>query len=123
MLILLTNDDGIYAPGLAALYEAVADLGEVWIVAPAVEQSGVSHAFSLLGPIRIQKVKIDGCERSYAVRGTPVDTVKMALGEVLPRTPDLIISGINHGENSGVNILYSGNHDDCSHLIAFLYCS
>lgn len=93
---------------MSALYNAVSDLGEVWIVAPAVEQSGVSHAFSLQEPLRIAKVRIDGCDRSYAVRGTPVDTVKLSMSEILPRTPDLIISGINQGENSGVSILYSG---------------
>ena len=108
MRILLSNDDGLYAPGLRILREAVLDLGEVWVVAPAVEQSGVSHAFSLTGPLRSEKVRLDDCEHCYAVRGTPVDTVKLALREILPEPPDLIISGINRGENSGVNILYSG---------------
>ncbi len=108
MRILITNDDGIYSPGLLALLDAMQDLGEVWLVAPAVEQSGVSHAFSLTGPLRVQKVKINQYDRCFAVRGTPVDVVKLALGEILPEPPDMIISGINRGENSGVNILYSG---------------
>jgi len=108
MRILLSNDDGIYSPGLKALMKAVDDLGEVWVVAPDIEQSGVSHAFSLTGPLRVEQAKLDGCERCYAVRGTPVDTVKLALREILPELPDTVISGINRGENSGVNILYSG---------------
>ncbi len=108
MRILLSNDDGIYSPGLRALMDAVEDFGEVWVVAPDIEQSGVSHAFSLTGPLRVEQVQLDGCQRCYAVRGTPVDTVKLALREILPELPDMVISGINRGENSGVNILYSG---------------
>ncbi|GAG49128.1 unnamed protein product, partial [marine sediment metagenome] len=84
MRILITNDDGIYSPGLLALLESLHDLGEVWLVAPTVEQSGVSHAFTLTGPLRVQKVKINQYDRCFAVRGTPVDVVKLALGEILP---------------------------------------
>ncbi len=108
MRILLTNDDGIYAPGLTALRRVMMELGEVWVVAPAVEQSGVSHGFSLIGPLRCEMITLDGSKRCYAVQGTPVDTVKLALHEILPELPDLVVSGINSGENSGVNLLYSG---------------
>lgn len=108
MLILLTNDDGLYAAGLAALKDALTDLGDVWAVAPAVEQSGVSHAFSITGPLRSEKVVLNGKVYGYSISGTPVDTVKLALGEILPEPPALVVSGINLGENTGINILYSG---------------
>ncbi|NQU06738.1 MAG: 5'/3'-nucleotidase SurE [Calditrichaeota bacterium] len=108
MRILLTNDDGIHAAGLEALRDSLSGLGDVHVVAPAFEQSGVSHAFSILGMLRYEEVKHKGELFGYAVNGTPVDTVKMALDEILPEPPDIIVSGINHGENSGVNILYSG---------------
>ncbi|MDP8237453.1 MAG: 5'/3'-nucleotidase SurE [Candidatus Hatepunaea meridiana] len=108
MRILLTNDDGIHSPGLKALKDTLSDLGELWIVAPVVEQSGVSHAFSLFSPLRVKKIILDGCNHCYAVHGTPVDSVKLALQEILPDLPDLVVSGINGGENTGVNIIYSG---------------
>ncbi len=108
MLILLTNDDGIQAPGLRALKEALGGLGELWVVAPAVEQSGVSHGFSLRGPLLVDEVKRNGDLFGYAVGGTPVDAVKVALQALLPKPPDLVVSGINRGENTGVDLLYSG---------------
>ncbi|MCF7811922.1 5'/3'-nucleotidase SurE, partial [bacterium] len=108
MNILLTNDDGIHAKGIEALKNSLSAIGDVYVVAPALEQSGVSHAFSILGMLRYEEVRLNGKLYGYAVNGTPVDTVKLALDEILPEPPDVIVSGINHGENSGVNILYSG---------------
>jgi len=107
-LILLTNDDGINAAGLWALAEAVRDLGEVWIVAPERERSGVSHAFTLATPLRFAHHPRRGFNNVYAVSGTPVDAAKFALNRLLPRRPDLLLAGVNRGENSGINILYSG---------------
>jgi len=108
MLILLTNDDGINASGLKALKDAMSELGEVWVVAPATEQSGVSHGFSLRGPLKVDEVHSDGRLFGHAVSGTPVDAVKVAVRALLPRMPDLVVSGINAGENTGVDLLYSG---------------
>ncbi len=108
MLILLTNDDGIYAPGLSALKEALEELGDIWVVAPAAEQSGVSHAFSLSGPLYVEEVVWNGHRFGIAVNGTPVDAVKLAIRALLPQVPDLVVSGINRGENSGVDLFYSG---------------
>lgn len=108
MLILLTNDDGIHSPGLKALYDALEGLGERWVVAPDRERSGVSHAFTLATPLRIHEVRHEGKRYGFAVNGTPVDTAKIALRRILPEKPALVVSGINHGENTGVNILYSG---------------
>lgn len=103
-LILLTNDDGISAAGLGALERAAARLGEVWVVAPSREQSGVSSSLSLHDPVRI----IDAGERRFAVTGTPADCVYMALQHILPEKPALTISGVNHGANLGDDVLYSG---------------
>ena len=103
-LILLSNDDGIHAEGLQALERAMQSLGEVWVVAPATEQSGVSSALSLHSPVR---VKAHG-ERRLAVTGTPADCVYMALHKLLPRRPALCVSGVNHGANLGDDVLYSG---------------
>jgi len=108
MLILLTNDDGINAPGLKALKEALAGLGDVQVVAPDRDQSGVSHAFTVRGPYQVDEIHNNGSRFGWAVRGTPVDAVKVAVRALLPRMPDLVVSGINGGENSGVDLLYSG---------------
>lgn len=105
MRILVTNDDGIHAPGLASLCriaEAVGD--EVWTVAPETDQSGVTHSMSLNDPLRLRQVG----ERAFAVRGTPTDCVLMAVRHVLPDVPDLILSGINKGQNLAEDITYSG---------------
>lgn len=107
-LILITNDDGINAPGIWALAEAVRDLGEVWIVAPDRERSGVSNAFTLMTPLRYFHQPRNGFENVYAVTGTPVDAAKFALHGLMPKMPDLVFSGINRGENTGINLLYSG---------------
>jgi 5'-nucleotidase len=103
-LVLLTNDDGIDAPGLHALEVAFESLGEVWVVAPATEQSGVSSSLSLHDPVRVKRFG----ERRMAVTGTPVDCVYMALQHLLPRQPAICVSGINIGANLGDDVLYSG---------------
>ena len=108
MRILLTNDDGIYAPGLAAMERALARLGEVYIVAPAVEQSGVGHSITFLSPLMAKEVYDGERRRGWAVEGSPADCVKLALAEFCPRRPDLLVSGINGGLNLGINVLYSG---------------
>lgn len=106
--ILLTNDDGIYAPGLAAMKRELARLGDVTVVAPAVEQSGVGHSITFLAPLMAKEVW-EGDERfGWAVEGSPADCVKLAFGEFCPQRPDLVISGINGGLNVGINVLYSG---------------
>ncbi len=108
MIILLTNDDGIYAPGLRALRDAFEGMGDIRIVAPIDEQSGASSAFSLTVPLRVENVSINGDAYGYGVSGKPADAVKLALRSLLPEMPGLVISGVNRGDNSGVNIIYSG---------------
>jgi 5'-nucleotidase len=109
MRILLTNDDGIYAPGLRALLPELRSLGEVVVVAPATEQSAVGHSVTLTTPLVVQEV-LDEERRpmGWAVEGRPADCVKLALRELLPEPPDLIVSGLNAGSNAGINVLYSG---------------
>jgi len=108
VLILLTNDDGIYAPGLAALDRQLRRLGEVYVVAPATEQSGVGHSITFLTPLIVKEV-FHGDERwGWAVEGSPADCVKIGITQFCPRPPDLIVSGINGGLNAGINVLYSG---------------
>ncbi|MER3417343.1 MAG: 5'/3'-nucleotidase SurE [Gemmataceae bacterium] len=109
MRILLTNDDGIYAPGIRALHRELAALGEVTLVAPAAEQSAVGHSITLLTPLIVQEVRDENHQPiGWAVEGKPADCVKLALRELLPGLPDLVISGINAGSNAGINVLYSG---------------
>ena len=108
MQILLTNDDGIYAPGLRALEQELRKLGDVSVVAPATEQSGVGHSITFLKPIVVREVFEDDRRRGWAVEGSPADSVKMGVFELCPRRPDLVVSGINSGLNAGINILYSG---------------
>ncbi|MBY0523094.1 MAG: 5'/3'-nucleotidase SurE [Gemmataceae bacterium] len=109
MRILLTNDDGIYAPGLRALRTELLKLGEVVVVAPATEQSAVGHSITLLTPLLVQEVLDEQKEfLGWAVEGRPADCVKLALLELLPEPPDVLISGLNAGSNSGINVLYSG---------------
>jgi 5'-nucleotidase len=108
MRILLTNDDGIHAPGLRALRKELMKLGEVVVVAPAGEQSAVGHSVTLLTPLIIQEI-FDASEFiGWAVEGRPADCVKLALLELMPDPPDLIVSGMNAGSNAGINVLYSG---------------
>ena len=110
-LILIVNDDGIYAPGLTALVKEINKIteAEVIVVAPATEQSAVGHAITLLAPLRIQTVNKNGKVFGYAVSGTPADCVKIAYWELLKdKKPSLLIAGINHGSNTGINVIYSG---------------
>lgn len=108
MKILLTNDDGIYAEGLRALYKRFAKKHDVTVVAPDRERSAASHAITLLEPLRATRIDANGGVSGYAVNGTPVDCVKMGVTEILASKPDIVISGINLGANVGVNINYSG---------------
>src|SRR5260221_13269765 len=109
MRILLTNDDGVHAPGLRALRKELRKIGEVTVVAPVGEQSAVGHSVTLLTPLIIQEVYDDDKQfLGWAVEGRPADCVKLALLELLPEPPDLIVSGMNAGSNSGINVLYSG---------------
>src|SRR5437660_8221439 len=109
MRILLTNDDGIYAPGLKALRKELQKLGEVWVVAPATEQSAAGHSITLLTPLLVQEILDDDKQPfGWAVEGRPADCVKLALLELLPNPPDLIVSGLKAGSNAGINVLYSG---------------
>jgi len=106
--ILLTNDDGVYAPGLAALADQLRHLGEVFIAAPATEQSGVGHAITYLTPLVCKEIIRDDRHWAWAVEGSPADCVKLAISQLCPVRPDLVVSGINHGLNAGINVLYSG---------------
>lgn len=108
-IILVTNDDGIHAPGILALVEAVKDLSEVVVVAPDKPQSGMGHAITIGYPLRLGKVDIFGADiESYHCSGTPVDCVKLAVDKVLHRKPDICLSGVNHGANHSINVIYSG---------------
>ncbi|WP_353118081.1 5'/3'-nucleotidase SurE [Myroides odoratus] len=108
-LILVTNDDGITAPGIRALIDVMKEIGEVVVVAPDSAQSGMGHAVTINNTLTLEKVQIDSeLEHEYACSGTPVDCVKIALGQILDRKPDLCVSGINHGSNSSINVIYSG---------------
>jgi len=107
--ILLTNDDGVFAPGLAALEQQLRHLGEVIVVAPTTEQSGVGHSITFLTPLVCKAIHRDGRHWAWAVDGSPADCVKLAIGELLKNNPvDLVVSGINNGLNAGINVLYSG---------------
>ena len=108
MLILLTNDDGIHAPGLAALERQLRRLGGVCVVAPATEQSGVGHSITYLTPLIVKEVFHGRRRWGWAVEGSPADCVKLGITELCPRPPELIVSGINGGLNAGINVLYSG---------------
>jgi len=107
-LILVTNDDGISAKGIACLVRTMEKFGKVVVVAPSHPQSGMGHAITVNQPIRLNRSGIFGEIESYTVSGTPVDCVKMGIYEVLKRKPDLLVSGINHGANFSTNVLYSG---------------
>jgi len=106
--ILLTNDDGIYAPGLLAMERALAQLGTVTVVAPATEQSGVGHSITFLTPLVVKEVFEGQRHRGWAVEGSPADCVKIGVAEFCPQRPELVVSGLNGGLNAGINVLYSG---------------
>jgi 5'-nucleotidase len=107
-VILITNDDGLMAPGIRHLIEAVKDLGRIVVVAPDKPQSGMGHAITIGFPLRLYKTHLmDGVE-SWSCSGTPVDCVKLAVDKVLHQKPDICLSGINHGANHSINVIYSG---------------
>ena len=106
--ILITNDDGIYAPGIRALWEAMCEIGDPIVIAPDTEQSAVGHAITLTDPLRVVPVRRSGGFEGFAVSGTPSDCTKIAIKSILDEKPDLLISGINSGSNVGNNIIYSG---------------
>lgn len=108
MKILLTNDDGIYAEGIRVLYNSLADLGDLTVVAPDTERSAVGHAITLSDPLRVKNVHRGGAFFGYAVTGTPADCVKIAIRAILKDRPDIVVSGINLGPNVGYSVLYSG---------------
>ncbi|WP_159800943.1 5'/3'-nucleotidase SurE [Flavobacterium sp. MK4S-17] len=108
-LILVTNDDGISAPGIRALISVMKEIGDVVVVAPDSPQSATGHAITINNTLFINKVDIDpDVEQEYSCSGTPVDSVKFAVHEILKRKPDLCVSGVNHGSNSSINVIYSG---------------
>jgi 5'-nucleotidase len=108
-VILVTNDDGVGAPGIRALVEAVEGLGKVIVVAPDKPQSGMGHAITIGHPLRLQKVNLYGDEiEAYSCSGTPVDCVKLAVDKIIHDQPTICISGINHGANHSINVIYSG---------------
>lgn len=107
-IILITNDDGVTAPGIRNLVEAVKDLGKIVVVAPDKPQSGMGHAITIGSPLRLQKVHLMDDVESWQCSGTPVDCVKLAVDKVLHRKPDICLSGINHGANHSINVIYSG---------------
>lgn len=107
-LILVTNDDGIHAPGIIALVKVAAKLGDVYVIAPDKPQSGMGHAITINATLRVDKLNAHANAQSWSCSGTPVDCVKMAVNKILPRKPDLCLSGINHGANHSINIIYSG---------------
>ncbi len=108
-LILVCNDDGITAPGIRHLINVMNQLGEVVVVAPDSPQSGMGHAITIDGILRCDKISVnEGPQTEYSCTGTPVDCVKLAVNVVLDRKPDLVVSGINHGSNSSINVIYSG---------------
>jgi 5'-nucleotidase len=107
-IILVTNDDGITAPGIRSLIEAMKGLGKIIVVAPDSPQSGMGHAITIGKPLRMNKVDLFEGIDAYQCSGTPVDCVKLATNQILHRKPDICVSGINHGLNSSINVIYSG---------------
>ena len=108
MRILLTNDDGIFAPGLAAIYKELVKFGEVTVVAPADSRSGASHSVTFAQPLVCNKVNINGQFTGFSVQGSPADCVKLAVMQLHPGQIDLLVAGINNGANAGINVYYSG---------------
>jgi len=107
-VILVINDDGIAAAGIRCLIATMKSIGEVYVMAPNKPQSGMGHAITINEPLRITKAEIDKEIVEYKCNGTPVDCVKLAMHKVLPHRPDLIVSGVNHGSNSTISVIYSG---------------
>ena len=108
-LILITNDDSIVAPGIRALIEVMKEIGDVVVVAPDSPQSAMGHAITINNTLKLEKTRLnDSGTEEYSCSGTPVDCVKIAVNQLLKRKPDLCVSGINHGSNSSINVIYSG---------------
>mgnify|MGYP001302323416 FL=1 len=108
-LILVTNDDGITAPGIRALISVMNELGDVVVVAPDSPQSAMGHAITINSTLHCDSIKIDeGPQIEYSCSGTPADCIKMGINEILKRKPDICVSGVNHGSNSSINVIYSG---------------
>ena len=107
-LILVTNDDGITAPGIRTLISIMTTIGDVVVVAPDSPQSGMGHAITVNSTLYLEQVDIDGKQPEYSCSGTPADCVKLAVREILHKKPDICVSGINHGSNSSINVIYSG---------------
>ena len=107
-LILVTNDDGITAPGIRTLISVMHTIGDVVVVAPDSPQSAMGHAITINSTLHMEKVTIDGKQPEYSCSGTPADCVKLGVKQILDRRPDLCVSGINHGSNSSINVIYSG---------------
>ncbi len=108
MQILLTNDDGIFAPGLAALYKELVKMGDVTVVAPADSRSGASHSITFSRPLVCNKVDINGQFTGFSIQGSPADCVKLAVMQLHEGPIDLLVAGINNGANAGINVYYSG---------------
>ncbi len=108
MRILLTNDDGIHSPGLWHLHKQLSPKHRLTVVAPRNEQSGIAHAFTLHTPLRVNPVRLDAKRRGWAVLGTPADCVKIGITRIMKAKPDLVIAGINPGDNAGISHYYSG---------------
>jgi 5'-nucleotidase len=106
--ILVSNDDGIYSEGIIALREAMMEIGEVYVYAPHKQQSAIGHAITTHIPLRVNPYYMNGEFFGYAVTGTPADCVKLAVTTHMKEKPDLIVSGINHGSNTAINVIYSG---------------
>lgn len=107
-LIFITNDDSLYAKGIASLVEAALPFGDIVVIAPDKPQSGMGHAITIHDPLRLESSRIFEGIETYSCSGTPVDCVKLGIYEILHRKPDLLLSGINHGANTSTNVLYSG---------------
>jgi 5'-nucleotidase len=108
-LILVTNDDGITAPGIRALIDVMSKIGDVLVVAPDKPQSAMGHAITINNTLYLNKISVDDAAvTEYSCSGTPVDCVKLAVNEILKKKPDLCVSGVNHGSNSSINVIYSG---------------
>ena len=131
-IILITNDDSITAPGIRYLVEAVKDLGRIVVVAPDKPQSGMGHAITVNDVLRMNRSPLHPELQAYTCSGTPVDCVKLAIYELFKGKPDLILSGINHGENTSTNVLYSGtmsaaiavaNKSSCSSALLSVICN
>jgi len=106
--ILVTNDDGIHSEGIKQLAESLSEIGDVTVIAPQTEQSAVGHAITMKIPLRVTEYKKRGKLFGYAVEGTPADCVKIGIRNILKSKPDIVVSGINHGSNTAINIIYSG---------------